>query len=964
MTEIKNMKTQQDSDGFIGSILDSLTSQIAVLNEHGIIIAVNKAWKEFGKENVLPEPQLGFLGVNYLDACKNADNRKDGNEATAAQQGILAVLAGEQEVFHLEYPCQQRWFSMSVSPLRGPVRGVVISHENITARKLAEIAMRDSESRFSAIIEASPIPKALNDAHGNITYLNQAFIQTLGYTLADIPTLTDWWPRAYPDPQYQQWVAENWQNHLAEAISHKKPFQPMEVIISCKNGNIRTFLVSASDLKDNFSGTHLVTLYDITERKIAEQQLAESEAKMAAILENVGAYIFLKDCQGRYTFANQACLKLWGVPLEKVLGVRDEDLFDPQFAATIREHDHHVLAKGESIAAEEVGFALKTGKTAIYWAVKIPLRDANGNIYGLCGISTDITERKKMEDALIASEKEFRQLAESMPQIVWISRADGQTIYFNQQWTDYTGLSREESYGDGWLKPFHPDDQKRAWDSWQNAIHNNGIYSLECKLRNVDGVYRWWLIRGVPVFGEKGKVSKWFGTCTDIHEIKKAEETIYELAFYDPLTHLPNRRLMLDRLKQSLISRTLKSRYGAILFINLDNFRTLNDSKGHAVGDLLLVAVSQHLQSTVHEDDTVSRVGSDEFVILLDALDIATDLAASQAESVAKRVLNALNRPFNLQGYEYSCSACIGISLFRGNDFTVDELIKQADLAMHQSKQAGSNIISFFDPMIEAALESRVQLESWMRKALNEQYQLYYQIQVDKNGKPAGAESLIRWHHPEQGIISPADFIPLAEETGLILAIGQWVLETACAQLKNWENHQHTRHLVLAVNVSAKQFGQPNFVEQVLTILEQTGAPADKLKLELTESMLVNNIEEIIIKMNELKAKGVKFSLYDFGTGFSSLTYLKRLPFDQLKIDQSFVRDALTDPNDAAITRTIITLGQSLEMEVIAEGVETEEHRGFLAAHGCHHYQGFLFSRPLPLEAFEQLLSNPSALNG
>jgi diguanylate cyclase (GGDEF)-like protein/PAS domain S-box-containing protein len=696
----------------------------------------------------------------------------------------------------------------------------------------------------------------------------------------------------------------------------------------------------------------------------------------------------------------------------------------------------------------------------------------------------DITEQKNIENALIASEKEFRLLAEAMPQIVWITRADGWSVYINQRWVSYTGVSFEESYGQGWIQSFHPDEQKQILDTWQNAIIHKVTCEMECQIRRADGAYRWWLVRGVPVLDEYGSVSKWFGTCTDIHDIKetekalrdsesrlqftletshigcwdfnlvdykshrtlehdrifgytsllpewsypmflnhilpedrdevnsrfkiamenqsnwefecrihradgelrwiwavgkylpnkkegiphmagilqditqrkKAEETIYDLAYYDPLTRLPNRRLMLDRLQHTLISRSLKKRHGAILFINLDNFRTLNDSKGHSVGDLLLIEVTQHLQEVVHKDDTVSRIGSDEFVLVLDGLNEATDLAALHAEAVAKRVLAKINQTFNLQNYEYRCSACIGITLFCGNELSVDELIKHADIAMHQAKQNGSNSICFFDSTVQATLEYRVQLEAWMHKALHEQYQLYYQVQVNELGKATGAESLIRWHHPEHGLISPAAFIPLAEETGLILPIGQWVLETACAQLKAWEDNPHTQNLVIAVNVSAKQFGQQSFVEQVLDILKASGANPNRLKLELTESMLVNNVDDIIEKMNALKNKGVKFSLDDFGTGFSSLTYLKSLPLTQLKIDQSFVRDALTNSNDAAIIRTIIALGDSLEMEVIAEGVETEQQREFLAAHGCHNYQGYLFSKPLPVKEFEQLL--------
>lgn len=442
----------------------------------------------------------------------------------------------------------------------------------------------------------------------------------------------------------------------------------------------------------------------------------------------------------------------------------------------------------------------------------------------------------------------------------------------------------------------------------------------------------------------------------DISDRKKAEETIYDLAFYDPLTHLPNRRLMLDRLKQTLLSSTRQQRYGAILFIDLDDFKTLNDTKGHEIGDMLLVEITRQLLTAVHADDTVARIGGDEFVVVLDTLDVATEVAAKQAQSVAERILAAINQPHDLQGHEYHCSASIGITLFLDHEITMEDLLKHADVAMHQAKQSGRNTIHFFDPKTQAALESRVQMESWMRKSLNNHYKLFYQKQVNEDGRTTGAEALIRWIHPEKGMISPAEFIPLAEETGLILPIGQWVIETACAQLKAWEQEAGTRHLMIAVNVSARQFHQNDFVNQVLSVLDKSGADPEKLKLELTESMLVNDVEGVISKMMALKSRGVKFSLDDFGTGFSSLSYLKRLPLNQLKIDQSFVRDALTDPNDAAIIRTVIALGQSMGMEVIAEGVETEAHQNFLAVHGCHLYQGYLFGKPMSLEDFEASL--------
>lgn len=443
----------------------------------------------------------------------------------------------------------------------------------------------------------------------------------------------------------------------------------------------------------------------------------------------------------------------------------------------------------------------------------------------------------------------------------------------------------------------------------------------------------------------------------DITDRKKHEEAIYDLAFYDPLTHLPNRRLMLDRLEQRLRSSDRLNLSSAIFFLSINDFKILNSTQGHHAADFLLTEIAKRLQSNLYKNDTVARLGGGEFAVVLDLLNKELDVAATLATKVAEKLLTAIRLPLKLQDNDYHCSASIGITLFKNNEISADELLKHADAAMQQAEQQGRNTIKFYDPDTQAALEARAKLETLLRKAIPDELQLYYQMQVDRGGLVNCAEVLVRWVHPQKGIINPADFIPLAEETGLIMPIGFWVLETACKQLKTWELIDNARHLSLAVNVSAKQFHQPDFVDQVLKILKSTGVDPSKVKLELTESLLINNVDEIILKMATLGAKGVKFSLDDFGTGFSSLSYLKRLPLNQLKIDQSFVRDALTDPNDAAIVRTIIALGQSMGLDVIAEGVESDEQRNFLEIHGCNHFQGYLFSKPVALNVFEALLN-------
>ena len=447
---------------------------------------------------------------------------------------------------------------------------------------------------------------------------------------------------------------------------------------------------------------------------------------------------------------------------------------------------------------------------------------------------------------------------------------------------------------------------------------------------------------------------------TDITQRKSAASEIEHLAFYDRLTDLPNRLLLRNRLQHAIEANERSGRMGALLCINLDNFKTLNDTLGHDMGDLLLQLVAVRLSYCLRASDTVARLGGDEFVILLVDLGEQPGEAAARAKLVAEKILDSFKDSFQLGTDEPSTTPSIGITLFSTTTDSIDELLRRANLAMYQAKTAGRNTMRFFDPEMQAAVSARIVLETELRSALRlGQFLLHYQPQVDAAGRPTGAEALVRWIHPQRGLVPPFAFIPLAEETGLILALGKWVLDTACRELAAWAADPALAGLNMAVNVSARQFRQSGFVDEVLAILQQTGANPRRLKLELTESLLIDDVEQTILTMSQLKVHGVGFSLDDFGIGYSSLSYLKRLPLDQLKIDQSFVRDILTDANDEAIARTIVALGNSLGLAVIAEGVETMEQKARLAALGCFSYQGYYFSQPVPVEAFVAFVHDP-----
>ena len=450
----------------------------------------------------------------------------------------------------------------------------------------------------------------------------------------------------------------------------------------------------------------------------------------------------------------------------------------------------------------------------------------------------------------------------------------------------------------------------------------------------------------------RGGTTTFIGLVRDLSEHQNDLDEIRRLAFYDALTGLPNRRLLMDRLQHAMQASKRTGQHGALMFLDLDHFKQLNDTLGHDVGDELLQQVAQRLRTCVREGDSIARLGGDEFVVLLEALSEHALEAATQSEMVAIKVLQALGQPYVLRKHTYSSTPSIGIVEFLEDTQTLEDLMKMADVAMYQAKAAGRNTMCFFDPAMQAAAAAHTALEKDLRKGLIEkEFVLHYQVQVDGQGHPTGAEALVRWHHVARGMVPPGHFIPLAEETGIILELGQWVLETACAQLVQWAQNPLTAHWTMAVNVSASQFAQAKFVAHVDTALQKTGANPRLLKLELTESMLVADVDAIIVKMNAIKQRGVAFSLDDFGTGYSSLTYLKRLPLAQLKIDQSFVRDVLTDASDAVIARTILALGHSLGLKVIAEGVETAAQHQFLADMGCDAFQGYYFGKPIAAAA-------------
>ncbi|MBS1142495.1 MAG: diguanylate cyclase/phosphodiesterase with sensor(s) [Proteobacteria bacterium] len=686
----------------------------------------------------------------------------------------------------------------------------------------------------------------------------------------------------------------------------------------------------------------------------SKRQVGVALRERASLLDSLGDGVYGIDQNGRCTFINPKALEMLGWTANEIIGADQHALFhhhrpDGSIYPLADCPVHQTLSDGQRRQGEE-WFITKDGRGFPVQYSATPISRQIGK-EGAVVTFRDISEARKADELM-----RIAAIAFETQEAMVVTDAKSRILRINRAFTEVTGYTAAEAIGQtpALLKSGYHEDSfyKDLWAS----LKEHGLWRGEIWNRRKNGeIYPEWLTISA-VRGQHGEITHFVSSFLDITKRKEAEEQIQFLALYDPLTHLPNRRLLNERLSKALASSGRLRRHAALLFIDLDNFKMINDSMGHDIGDLLLRQVGLRLRESVRSNDTVARLGGDEFVILLEELSSNIHDAITQIEHIAQKMLDSLVQPYKFVEFSHHCTASIGAIPFMGTDETIESLLKSADMAMYKAKAAGKNRLFFFDPAMQTEIEARATLERDLRQALLEkQFVLYLQPQVDQSGHIFGAEALIRWQHPTRGLISPGEFTQVAEETRLILPIGQWVLEEACKQLVIWQGNPQMAHLTLAINVSALQFRNHDFVDDIARAIRESGAPASLLKLEITESLLLEDIDGTIERMQVLKNQlGIGLSLDDFGTGYSSLSYLKQLPLDQIKIDRSFVQDIHCNPNDAAIAEAVIALGRTFSLNVIAEGVETVAQRDALIDRGCLAFQGFLFGRPGPIDAFPE----------
>ncbi len=950
LAELESESVLHELSAKLHAALESSAEAVFICDADGKFVDFNQAFAVFHKFNDKSQcPRRNADYPGFMDVFF-----PDGTPAPVDQWVVPRALRGEQAT-GVEYRQRRKdtgeqWVgSFNFAPIRdraGKIAGCVVSALDITERKRSEEALKSSEELYRSVFHTSTDGMVITRLSDR-TYvdINRRFAEYFGFTCEEGIGRTS--------VDMGMWTNLADREAVFSAMEHGEEFRDVPIKFCKRDGTMLWGLVSASPLIVRGEQCMLALIHDTTREKLAEDARHASDARYrTAFQTSADAIVISRSPDCRCIEVNGRFTECFGYTADDAIGKTSAEL---GLWANTADHDLLMNAFRDEKDYRDVLAEFRRRDGSTLWGVVSATRLTIDGEECLLSSVHDITREKQTEDALRFSEARYRAAFETSPDVIVISRiTDGVYVDVNPAFTTVMGWQREEVMGKSSLDlDIWADYDNR--DAMLDIIGKGESFrGIEVQFRRKNGTSLWGVVFATPI--EVSGVPCLLIQVRDVSHEKRAEEEIRTLAFYDQITGLANRRLLFEQFRKSIALSSRTHRKRAMLFVDLDNFKKLNDTRGHHTGDLLLREVANRLQECVNSADTVSRLGGDEFVLILEELHGYPEIAATQAMSVAEKILQQIAQPYLLEHAEVRTSCSIGITVFGDNQADFNHVLQQADIAMYQAKAAGRNSMRFFAPGLQAAVTARATLEEEMRQGLeNKQFVLYFQPQY-LNGRLYGAEALVRWRHPHQGLVMPGEFISLAEETRLILPLGSWVLESACRQIASWADRCSGFNFTIAVNISALQLRRDDFVDSVLDAVARTGANPGCLKLELTESVLVENIEDAIAKMTTLKEHGIRFALDDFGTGYSSLAYLKRLPLSQIKIDRSFVRDLLTDPSGSAITSAVIALGRELGLRVLAEGVETSEQREALRALGCHLHQGYLYGPPLPPEDFELLL--------